>query len=169
MKAATLPLAVSLVLLSLSSGAGAHPASAQTGDARLAVLSADAREAAKIVDAFHAALARGEPGAAAGLLDDSALIFEEGEAELSKAAYVASHMPADIAYLAAVRETVSQRTGGAAGGLAWIASQGRAEGRYHDRAVSRRTTETVILRRTAQGWRIVHAHWSSRAAPPPGP
>lgn len=160
--ACALPLAAALA----ASSANAHPGEPHAGPVAPA-LSAEAGAAAQAVDAFHAALGRGDAAAAAALLDDDALVFEEGEAEQSKSAYAAGHLAADIAYLKAVRETTADRNGAATGDLAWIATRGRALGRFHDKAVDRATTETIVLRRTPQGWRIVHIHWSSHASKPP--
>ena len=60
-------------------------ASAQTPEIGSAVvaLSPAASDAAKVVDAFHAALARQDTAGAAALLSDSALIFEGGYVERS--------------------------------------------------------------------------------------
>jgi ketosteroid isomerase-like protein len=124
-------------------------------------------DAAKVVDAFHAALKRGDTATAAAFLADAALIFEAGGAERSKAEYVASHLPGDAAFAQAVGADLTRRTGGAGGDLAWVASEGRTKGRYEGRDLDRLTTETMILRRTGGAWRIVHAHWSSRAAAAP--
>ena len=154
--------AAAAILISLpATGAIAHSPLAAPESVRLGALPLGARQAARAVDAFHAALARGDSVAAAALLDTSAVIYEQGQAELSKAEYVASHLPADIAFLAIARETVGTRTGGANAGLAWIATQGHVEGHLGDRFVVRDTTESMILRKTSLGWRIVHVHWSS--------
>ena len=152
-------LACALVL-GAAGEAAAHPGAPHAA-ASSSAMTSESQAAAQTVDAFHAALGRGDAAAAGAMLDDTALIFEEGEAEQSKAAYVDGHLPADIAFLKEVRDVVAIRRGAAAGGLAWIATEGRAQGRYHDKAVDRRTTETMVLRRTPQGWRIVHIHWSS--------
>ena len=61
---------------------------------------------------------------------------------------------------------MTRRSGGASGELAWVASEGRTQGRYKDRDIDRVTTETMILRRVSGAWKIVHVHWSSRAAAP---
>jgi ketosteroid isomerase-like protein len=120
-----------------------------------------ASEAAAAVDAFHAALNRGDTAAAAALVADDALIFESGETEHSKAEYAAHHLAADAAFSQAVLSKLIRRSGGGDGNLAWIASEGRTTGNYKGRAVDSATTETMLLRRTPQGWRIVHIHWSS--------
>jgi len=121
-------------------------------------------ESQRAVEAFHAALAHGDAAGAASLLDDTAVIYEEGEAETSKSQYVASHLPADIAFLRTIRETIINRVGHADGDLAWVATQGHMSGRIKDKTIERDTTETMVLRHTPAGWRIVHIHWSSKAA-----
>jgi hypothetical protein len=57
-----------------------------------------------------------------------------------------------------------RRTGFASEALAWFASESRATGRYKEKAVDRFSTESMVLRKTPNGWRIIHIHWSSRNA-----
>ena len=125
--------------------------------------------AARVVDAFHAALDRGDTATASGLLADALVVFEGGEVERSKAEYAGRHLPADAVFAQAVGSRMTRRTGGASGDLAWVASEGRTRGRYHDRDIDRLTTETVVLRRISGAWKIVHVHWSSRAVAAPKP
>ena len=120
-----------------------------------------ALEAAATVDAFHAALRRGDTGSAAALLTDDALIFEEGRAERSKAEYSARHLGADAEYSKAVPSERVRRIGDAAGDMAWIATEGRSKGRFRGADVNRVTDDTRVLRRIGGTWRIVHIHWSS--------
>jgi ketosteroid isomerase-like protein len=49
------------------------------------------------------------------------------------------------------------------GDLAWVASEASLSGNVSDKPVNVIGTETIVLRRTLAGWRIVHIHWSSRA------
>jgi len=58
---------------------------------------------------------------------------------------------------------ISRRAGQAAGNLAWVASEGRATGTYKGKAIDSVTTESMVLRRSGAGWKIVHIHWSSAA------
>jgi len=125
-----------------------------------------AHPAAGVVDAFHAALKRGETGTALSLLAQDALVFEAGGAERSKTEYAASHLAADAAFSAAVTTIVTRRLGRSAGILAWIATESKTTGRYRDREVDSVGTETMILRRDRAGWHIVHIHWSSARATP---
>ena len=144
----------------------AHPVAAST-ETKAAPLTGAAAEAARVVDAFHAALKAGETGRAASLMAPGVLVFEAGGAEASKAAYGAEHLAADAAFEKTAVEEILRRTGAAAGHSAWIATEGRVRARTGEKVTDRLTTETMILARTADGWRIVHVHWSSRANPPP--
>ena len=128
-----------------------------------APLSGGAQQAAAVVDAFHAALHRGDTRGAALLLADDAVVFEEGNVERTKGEYAAHHLPADAAFSSAVRSVVTRRTGGASGALAWIGTEGRTTGTYKGKPVDRLTTETMLLRRARSSWKIVHVHWSSAA------
>jgi ketosteroid isomerase-like protein len=126
-------------------------------------LPASVRGAAATVDAFHTALRRGDTRSAAALLADDALIFEEGGAERTKAEYAAHHLPADAEFSKLVTSTVTRRMGGANGALAWITSEGRMTGTYKGKALDRVTTETMVLRRRAGAWKVIHIHWSAAA------
>ena len=126
-------------------------------------VAAEAAEAATTVDAFHAALKAGDTAGALTLLAPEVMIFEEGGAERSRDEYASHHLGSDAAFAAASEATVTRRSGWADGDVAWVTSEGRTTGQFNGRAVDRLTTETMVLRRHADGWRIHHIHWSSRA------
>ena len=136
------------------------PASAQHA-APAATSAAVPRDAAAVVDAFHAALGRGETAAAAALLDPYVLIYESGRAERSKAEYAAHHLPADAIFAKAIRRNVTRRSGRVDGSLAWITTEATTKGRYKDKVIDSVGMETMVLKRAGQAWRIVHIHWSS--------
>jgi ketosteroid isomerase-like protein len=119
--------------------------------------------AVAVVDAFHAALGSGNAGAVLLLLTEDVMILEEGGAERSREEYAGHHLPADMAYAAATGSEVTRRTAWVEGDIAWVLSEGRTSGQFNGRAVNRLTAETMILQRHADGWRIRHIHWSSRA------
>ena len=139
-------------------------AAALAGTLASAAVAAPNSDAAAVVDAFHSALAKGDARAAAALLADDSLIFEEGGVERSKAEYVTKHLPADAAFSKAVRSSVTRRTSNRAGNLAWIASEGRTTGTFRGKAVDQVTTETMLVRLSGNDWKIVHIHWSSAPA-----
>lgn len=149
------------VAVSLADVAAAHPESHDAGVATATAVAQAARPAAATVDAFHAALRRGDTAAAVPLLADDAVIFESGGAERSKAEYAEHHLPADAAFSQAVPSALTRRAGYSDGMTAWIASEGRTTGTYKGKSLDLVTTETMVLRRVGKAWKIVHIHWSS--------
>lgn len=148
--------AVVMLLALAPSGSAAPPAATPE------TLSEPARAAAAVVDAFHAALRRGDPEAALALVADDAIVFEDGRVERTKAEYALHHAGADAAFSKAMSTKRLSRTGQADAGLALIASESRTKGRFRGQDVDRIMVETMVLRRGSDGaWRIVHIHWSS--------
>ena len=149
----------------MASMATAHPEASDHGEkaASVEVVAPSARPAAAVVDAFHAALGRGDTEAAQANLAEDALIYEEGGIERGKQEYASHHLGADAAFAQAVPGKITRRAGEAVGDIAWIATEGRTTGTYKDRAVDRITAETMVLRRKGNVWKIVHIHWSSAA------
>ena len=158
-----LALSAALYFL-IAVAAAAHPTQPQRASTQTGMVAQTARPAARVVDAFHAALGRGDTKAALALIDDDALIFESGAVERSKAEYASHHLAADAAFSQTVATRLIRRTGHAVGNSAWIASEGRTTGTYNGKAVDQLTTETMVLRRAGASWKIVHIHWSSAAA-----
>ncbi|MEQ7154117.1 nuclear transport factor 2 family protein [Brevundimonas aurifodinae] len=140
-------------------------ASVSPASAQIFAVAREAEEAANVVDAFHAALETGDTDSALALMSDDVMIFEEGAAERSRAEYASHHLEADAAYAAASESALSRRAGWASGDVAWIVSEGETQGQAGNSATGRLTVETMILKRGADGWRIQHIHWSSRAMP----
>ena len=154
-----MPFLMIAVLVTAATPLSAHEATPKV--TRASALPASARGAAATVDAFHAALHRGDTRAAAALLAEDALIFESGGVERTKAEYAAHHLPADAEFSRSVSSAVTRRAGRSSGALAWVASEGRTTGTYKGKPLDLLTTETMVLRKTAAGWRISHIHWSS--------
>ena len=156
-------LVTSLALVAASAAlappVGAHETAAPKAGA--SALEPEARGAAAVVDAFHAALAKGDLSGAKALLAEDALIYESGGVERGKAEYASHHLPADAAFTAATTRSVTRRTGHAAGSMAWVATESKVTGSFKERAVDSVSIETMILRREQAAWRIAHIHWSS--------
>jgi ketosteroid isomerase-like protein len=138
-----------------------HNVHADTGTNRS--LPANLRGAEEALNSFHQALRAGDRKAALALLAQDALIYESGHAE-GKTEYAAHHLDADIAFAKEVPGTTVKRTGGLAGPVAWLTTEGRTTGNYKGKALDRRTVETVLMRRKQGKWVIVHLHWSSAAS-----
>lgn len=121
-------------------------------------------EAAAAVDAFHDNLAKGDLTAAQALLDDHVLVYEQGHVERSKAEYASHHLKSDAEFSAATKRTQTTRGGAAVGDIAYITSEARVAGTFRGKPIDLITLETMTLKREQGAWRIVHIHWSSRAA-----
>ncbi len=117
--------------------------------------------AVAVVDAFQAALQAGDIDRAAGYLDPGVVILESGGAEYSRDEYLAIHAPADAKFLTTVKVTPGRRTAHVEGNLAWIASLSEYELDKEGSIAFIDAAETMVLRRDAAGWKIVHIHWSS--------
>jgi ketosteroid isomerase-like protein len=115
---------------------------------------------AETAQAFHGALAAGDAAIVKALLDPEVLIFEAGNIERSLDEYEAHHLPADLKFMSSVTYTQERQIGHTEGDLAWISTEGRMKAKGV--GPERIGTETLILRKRADEWRIVHIHWSSR-------
>jgi ketosteroid isomerase-like protein len=152
-------------MLAVTAPAAAHgPAKAAHAGAALDL---GARVPAQVVDAFHAALKRGDTAAALAMLSEDAVIFESGGVERGKSEYASHHLEADAAFTKAVPSQIVRRSGAASGAVAWVLTEGRTTGTFKDRPVDRLTTETALLRRQGNAWLITHFHWSSAATKNP--
>lgn len=129
------------------------------GTSRLAAQAAESP--LQTVVAFGAAQAAGDTAAVLALLAPDVVIYESGGVEASRDEYRRRHLAADMAFAAAVREEIVDRRSGSAGDVAWVLTQSRKRGTFRGREIDSRGTETMVLRRTPDGWRIVHIHWSS--------
>ena len=135
--------------------------------APVAAAAADAdalAEPAAAVEAFSAALIKGDAAAASQLLDPAITIFESGWIERSRQEYAAHHMAEDTKFLRSATVTRLSRVGERIGDSAWIATEARITSSAGAKPVDIVSTETMVLHKTAAGWRIVHIHWSSRSA-----
>jgi ketosteroid isomerase-like protein len=126
---------------------------------------ARAAEPVAVVERFFRELAAGNTKTASSLLDPGVLIYESGRAERSRDEYASHHLASDAKFLKSATHRLLNRTGDAIGDLAWVASEAHLKGNMADKPIDVITTETMVLRKTAQGWRIIHVHWSNRPAP----
>lgn len=126
----------------------------------------DMKDAVATAEAFSAALAAGDEATVKLLLAPDVLIYESGGQESSRDEYAAHHMKGDMAFLAKAHVQVLERKHRANGDLAWIATRSRITGTHKDKPVDLLSTETLVLERDPEGWRIVHLQWSSRPAAP---
>lgn len=122
------------------------------------------RSPEEVVAAFHDALSRGDRAKVTELLAPGIIIFESGGAELSREEYASHHLGDDMEFAQATKEEVVDRQSGEAGDAAWVLTRSRTAGTFREKKVDLRGTETMLLRKTPDGWKIVHIHWSSAKA-----
>jgi len=124
-----------------------------------------ARLPAEAVDAFHAALRNKDTAGALSLLDRGLVVFEFGGVDPTVEAYALTHLPFDMDLAVASQWKLETRRVGGEGNERWVLSTYRVIGKQADgTAIDQVTLETVILRRTAGLFRIVHFHWSTSDA-----
>jgi ketosteroid isomerase-like protein len=152
-----------LIPVHLAFAQSAHPHHGQETPA-IAVDEA-AAGAVSVVEAFNQALVRQDLDAAGELLAEDVLILESGGAERSRDEYLGHHAKADAKFLAGSHRTLKLRKARVAGDLAWVGSQSELHATRDGKALALSSTETIVLHRKPEGWRIVHIHWSSRPVP----
>ena len=113
---------------------------------------------------FHEALSSGAAHKVEALLDPQVLVLESGGAERSRAEYAAHHLGADMEFLRTMTSKLQRQSGDTVGNLAWVASESRLTGTANGTPVDLLSTETLVLQRASDGWKVVHVHWSSRPA-----
>lgn len=136
---------------------------AGTGAARGA--QGDSAAVLDVVARYHRALVTSDSIEPLRLLAPDAVILESGGAE-SVAEYRAHHLPADIAFAAAVPSNRTVTRVVVRGDMGWVASTSTTQGEFRGRAINSAGAELMVLTRTRDGWRISAIHWSSRARRP---
>ena len=124
-------------------------------------LPAGAMNAAAAVNDFQKLLASGDTNGASAMLDPAVLIYESGEVQKSRAEYASHHLQADAAFLKGADVRLLSRNGDAVGDLAWIATEAELKTKG-TKPLDIISTETMVLKRSPEGWRVTHVHWSSR-------
>lgn len=149
-------------LIAVPTLALAHDPKAPASAAPVADVSDQAKPAVAVVEQFSSALRTGDLEHAGALLADDILILESGGAERSRAEYLGGHAIHDAAFLKAAHVQVKHRTARVNGGTAWVGTESELHTSKDGKALTLLSTETMVLKKTAAGWRITHIHWSSR-------
>lgn len=121
-----------------------------------------AADAVRVVDAFSAAIKAVKLDEAEKLLDPQVLILESGSSERSRDEYMQSHAIADAAFLQTAKQQLRYRQAQVEGNIAWVATESTLDKVENGNPVLLLSTETMLLRKSDAGWKIVHIHWSSR-------
>lgn len=130
----------------------------------LPAAAAQSQSPSEVVDQFHFALKKGDRRQALEVLAADVLVFEQGRLERSRTEYARKHLAEDISFASATQRTVSRRSAKVQGNTAWVLSVNRNRGKFNNRPVDFRTSETMVLTRVGAKWRIVHIHWSFESA-----
>jgi len=147
-------LAAALLLVAL-------PAAARAQQRRPPPPAPGGAGAQAVVRSFTEALQRGDSVRVLRLLHPELVVYESGVAE-DLAHYRSHHLAADIAFLKEVSSTTLREQLTMSGGMALYTREYRSRGTWRGRAIDSTGTETLVLVRIREGWRIRHIHWSSR-------
>jgi len=140
-----------------------HSAMAKPAQLNIAV---NAKDAVLTVDRFSKALSAGKLDKAGAELDAKVLILESGGAETSAAEYLGGHALGDAVFLQGVHVQLVRRTAQANSDMAWVGSESEIHTQKDGKMVTILSTETMVLKRTDNTWKITHIHWSSRVKKP---
>jgi ketosteroid isomerase-like protein len=152
------------LLFATALGTASIPAAAEE---RKAAADADVEAARAVVVDFHRALKEGYREGVLRHMDEKAIVFETGFVEAQRDQYAAGHLDADMLYAAQVQREVVHRQVSVSGDIAVALTQARTRGEFEGQPVSLENTETMVLRRGDDGWKIVHIHWSAHDTAPP--
>lgn len=164
MKIHALYCCLALSLLAIPLHASAHES--ETAAPSASVIDESAKAAVAVVDQFSKALMDGNVENAGKLLADDVLVLESGGAERSRAEYLGGHAISDSAFLKGARTEIKHRTARSDGNLAWVGTESELHATPNGQSIALRNTETMVLRRDAGKWKIVHIHWSSKSMRP---
>lgn len=120
------------------------------------------------LDAFHKALRTHNAEGALAHLALEAVVYEQGFAETSRADWAKNQLPAAMDFAKDTERHVLRRESHQTGDLAWVISTTRTVGDFGARKLELEGTETAVLRKETEVWKIVHLHWSAheKAADP---
>lgn len=150
-------------LLALPAAISAHDPKEHA--AKPPMVHADPATAAAIavVDHFSVALKAGKLDEAGKHLAEDVLILESGGAERTREEYLGGHAKHDAAFLKNARIAPKHRTARVEGNLAWVGTESELATTTNGVPMTLSSTETMVLKRSAGAWHIVHIHWSSGA------
>ena len=155
-----LGLAASLVLAATAAGPVFAQANATAASAPQ--VSPAARDAAKTVDAFMAALVSGQLEQARAQMTPNAVVVANGHVIGERDDYINGAAKGDSAALRTVQRELVRRDARAGTDVAWVVSEKRVRPAAAPQGPSEVVIETMLLAKTPAGWKIAHVHWSGR-------
>jgi mono/diheme cytochrome c family protein/ketosteroid isomerase-like protein len=115
-------------------------------------------------EALHDAMSAGDAARVQSLLDPEVMIMEGGNVERSLNEYAAHHLPEDLKFMKGLTYKLERQTGDSSGDFAWVANEAALSGISGGKPVTLVSTETLVLKNVGGSWKVVHIHWSSKAA-----
>ena len=116
------------------------------------------------VAAFHQALAGGDRDKALSFMSPQVAIYESGYVERSRDEYAGYHLGSDMDFVRNASRKVVRQSERIDGKLAVVWEETETTGTWKDKPLHVLGTETAVLEKTGDSWKIVHVHWSSRKA-----
>jgi ketosteroid isomerase-like protein len=168
----SLLLASSIVLATLATGTAFAQSPAPNTPARSATTPSQASApqrspadaaAEQVVNAFMADLASGQLEAARQLMTPEAVVMANGQVLGNRDGYIDGAAKGDADALRVTQRDLLHRDVKTSADVGWVLSEKRlrgAQGPQGPREIV--VTETMLLAKTAGGWKITHVHWSSR-------
>ena len=80
----------------------------------------------------------------------------------SRDEYLGGHATHDAAFLKDAHIQITRRTARMEAAIAWVGTESELHATKAGKPLTLLSTETMVLKNTSAGWRIVHIHWSSR-------
>lgn len=157
-----LALAFAVVSPAMAQTTQAHAHHPATAAAANVDVPAAATAAVAVVERFNTALSSEDLATVGSLLAPDVLILESGGAEHSREEYLGHHAISDAAFLKDAHRQLLRRRARAAGEFAWVGTESELHAQKNGKPLTVQSAETMVLKQTADGWRIVHIHWSSQ-------
>ncbi|MDB5969542.1 MAG: hypothetical protein JWQ90_1992 [Hydrocarboniphaga sp.] len=113
------------------------------------------------VEAFHKALRQGDGKAALAFMARDITVFEQGFEETSRDSWGSKQLPDANQFAKQTERRVLRREASQDTNTACVISTTLTTGDFDGRKLELEGTETMLLRRDGDGWKIAHIHWSA--------
>lgn len=114
----------------------------------------------EVVAELHTALRSSDEATIRSILADDVLIFEGSGAERSLEEYASHHMKSDMKFLKNMDTELLERNIMIHGDIAVSSSRSKMTGKYKNKDFNKVTVETLILKKSNDGWKVIRVHWS---------
>jgi ketosteroid isomerase-like protein len=164
--AAALSLAAPLLALASPPAASAPKTTSAPAQARPPAvrIAPGAEQPVMVVNSYMDALAKGQLDAARNFMAPGALVIADGKVLGDRDAYFANQARSDAAQLQGAQRELLGRDAKAGPAIGWVITEKLLRTNAGGKPAGQFVTETVMLAKTAEGWKIIHIHRSSRPA-----